>query len=270
MSPAGDKDSKVPRPRNSNLGLVLQNWIVAHDGRLWQTTEETTAITEQTAFTKSQINNWFASRRKTARLALERVLLETPAEFISAYSAHAAETLKHFFATVAEHGYLPEAGKSLMAESTGLSTRSIVDLFDKLRQDTRFAYAAATITSMQMPSSITQADTGQPVNNSNSLSSPISPVTVPKPAALIQLSQSPAPSQPMQVEQVAGMVPTTSVASAPAPTIPQSLKKRKRNSVCLQPGHIFAWHRGRQVNLTVEVEPLLRNHPGVHSATCLS
>ncbi|WJG35394.1 uncharacterized protein FOBCDRAFT_261370 [Fusarium oxysporum Fo47] len=91
------------------LETVLQDWVVSHAGRLWLTTEELTTIIDQAGFTKPQVTNW------------------------------------HFFATFAENGYLPEAGKSLIAGSTGLSTRSIVDLFDKLRRDARFSTAATTI-----------------------------------------------------------------------------------------------------------------------------
>ncbi|RKK19800.1 hypothetical protein BFJ66_g6581 [Fusarium oxysporum f. sp. cepae] len=59
--------------------------------------------------------------------------------------------------------------------------------------------------------------------------------------------------------------------SAPSPTtIPQTPTKRKRHGAILPSGHMFAWHRGRQVNLTTEVEPLMLNHPSVQSASCLS
>lgn len=262
--------SQSRHSRSSNLGSVLQNWIVAHNGRLWQTTEETSSITEQTGFTKSQIKNWFASQRKNAGLALERAL-ENPGEFISGYDSHAAKTLKHFFATVAEHGYLPEAGKTLIAESTGLSTRSIVDFFDKYREDPRFAHAAAFITNMETPNPGRGADAAQPTDIPIPRS-PVSPPTTPRATVPVQVSQSSAPPQLMQVERVAGTAPHPAITSVASPAITQSSKKRKRNSSCSQDGKIsmFAWHRGRQVNLTTEVEPLLRKHPGVQSATCLS
>lgn len=256
--------SKPRNSRNSKLGSALQAWIVAHNGRLWQTTEETSVVTEQTGFTKLQINNWFAPRRKDARLALERTLLENPQEFMSGYSVDAAKTLKHFFATVKEYGYLPEAGKTLIAESTGLSTRSIVDLFDKLRENPRFNHAAAIITNMETPDSIVQGDAAQPVDTPIPLS-PACSVTTPRPSVPVQVSQPSAP-QLILVEQAAD----TLIAGAASPASTKSPKKRKHSSASLQDGNMFAWHRGRQVNLTIEVEPLLRNHPGVQSAACLS
>ncbi|KAJ4143071.1 hypothetical protein NW765_000211 [Fusarium oxysporum] len=110
------------------LETVLQDWVVSHAGRLWLTTEELTTIIDQAGFTKPQVTNWFVSRRKAARLSLERLVLEKPTEFILTYNIEEAK-----------------AGKSLIAGSTGLSTRSIVDLFDKLRRDARFSTAATTI-----------------------------------------------------------------------------------------------------------------------------
>ncbi|KAF4449920.1 zinc finger protein 76 (expressed in testis) [Fusarium austroafricanum] len=244
MSAETGEQSKSP-----NLESVLQSWVATHNGRLWQTPEETKALTEETGFTKLQVKNWFAPRRKSAKVALERGLLEKPTEFMSRYSVHETKTLRQFFATIAEHGYLPETGKSLIARSTGLSTRSVVDFFDKFRRDPRFI---TLITNMQ--SSTTQSDATQPINIP-ALLSPTLPAFIPTP--------------PQQAERVTNLGAPIPVISATLPIIPQQSKKRKRNSACLQNDHMFAWHRGRQVNLTTEVEPLLLNHPGVQSTTQL-
>lgn len=195
------ESSKLRKSRNLKLGNVLQAWTDDHNGRLWQTAEEISVITEQTDFTKLQINNWFAPRRKDARLILERSLLENPQEFMSGYNDHAAKTLEHFFATLIEFGYLPEAGKTMIAESTGLSTRSIVDLFDKLRENPRFNYAAAVITNMQTPDSIMQRGAARPVDTPIPLS-PACPVTALGPSVPVRISRPPAP-RPIQIEQAA-------------------------------------------------------------------
>ncbi|KAI1195706.1 hypothetical protein F5X97DRAFT_307477 [Nemania serpens] len=108
----------------SNYESILQNWIETHDGRLWHTPEETNSVIQQTGLTKLQIKNWFATRRKKATFALEKEL-DNPREFLSKHDSNTANILKHLFASVASSGYLPEAGKRLIAESTGLSTRSI-------------------------------------------------------------------------------------------------------------------------------------------------
>lgn len=58
--------------------------------------------------------------------------------------------LNHLFASVANNGDLPEAGKQVMAESTGLSPRSIVGFFDKYRKDHRFVHAAGVMANLEV------------------------------------------------------------------------------------------------------------------------
>ncbi|SCV30380.1 uncharacterized protein FFB14_03020 [Fusarium fujikuroi] len=246
------------------LETVLQDWVVSHNGRLWLRTEELTAIIDQTGFTKSQVTNWFVARRKATRRSLECLLLEKPTEFILAYNIEEAKVqdIRHFFATFAENGYLPEAGKSVIAESTGLSTRSIVDLFDKLRRDARFSTAATAISK--------QADGLQPFDVPSSQLSTSSKLT-PGSTATVHSARPSTPSHSQGNQRGVDTPCPVSAVSAPSPTtIPETPRKRKRDGAILPSGHMFAWHRGRQVNLTTEVEPLILNHPSVQSASCLS
>ncbi|KAI1146996.1 hypothetical protein F4825DRAFT_438913 [Nemania diffusa] len=71
----------------SNYESILQKWIETHDGRLWQTPEETNSVIQQTGFTKLQIKNWFATRRKNVTVALEKEL-DNPREYLSRHDSN--------------------------------------------------------------------------------------------------------------------------------------------------------------------------------------
>jgi hypothetical protein len=270
MAASATGDSQFRHPQNLDLGSVLHNWVTAHNGRLWQTTEEMSSIREQTDCKETQIKSCFDHQRRKAKLALERTL-ETPEAFMSGYNSDAARTLKHFFATVSDSGYLTEAGKALVVESTGLSNRAIIDFFTKYRNKPHFARVAATIANMELSDPSTRVDTAKSTDISIAQPPPASSLTGPIATAPVQLSQTSATSPLIQVERVAASVSTTALAGIASLTTTQSSRKRKRTITTLQDGNpIFGWHRGRQVNLTTEVEPLLRDYPGVRSATCLS
>lgn len=80
------------------------------------------------------------------------------------------------------------------------------------------------------------------------------------------------PPQLIKVEQArANTFPAGFNTSVESPAGMHLLKEQKRDHTPAQTSNvsIFAWHRGRQINLATEVEPLLRKYPGVLSAACL-
>lgn len=270
MATPATGDSQSRHPQNLDLGTVLHNWVESHNGRLWQTREETSFTIQQTGCNTTQVKNWFDYQRKQAKVALAGAL-ETPEAFLSEYNYEAAKTLKFAFAHVAATGYLAEPAKKLLAESTRLSDRAVIDFFTKYQKMPEFAGIAAGIANVELPDPSTRTDTAQRTDISISQHLPASSITSPKATTPAQVSQSSQTSSPLQVERDAVTFSTTAPTDIVSHVTTKSSKGRNRIYTTLQDGKSpFGWHRGRQVNLTTEVEPLLSNFPGVESATCFS
>lgn len=87
----------------------------------------------------------------------------------------------------------------------------------------------------------------------------------------MQVSQSSRTSSPLQVECDAVTLSTTAPTDVASHATTKFSKEPNRIHTTLPDGRsLFGWHRGRQVNLTTEVVPLLSSFPGVESATCFS
>ncbi|KAI7779528.1 zinc finger protein 76 [Diaporthe eres] len=256
--------------QSQDLGTVLRDWVTSHDGRLWQTREETSETIKKTGCGQTQVKNWFDYQRKQAKLALARAL-ETPEVFLSEHDYEAAKTLKSAFAHAATTGYLAEPAKSLLAESTGLSDRAVINFILKYHQKPEFAGIAAGIANVELRDPSTMADTTQRTDISISQRLPTSSVTGTRSAAPMQVSQSSRTSSPLQVECDAVTLSTTAPTDVASHATTKFSKEPNRIHTTLPDGRsLFGWNRGHQVNLTIEVVPLLSSFPGVESATCFS
>lgn len=198
------------------LGTILDDWVRSHNGRMWYTKEELSEIIKATGFNETQVKNSFDHRRRRAKVALTHALKE-PEVFLSKYDHEEAKTLKSALTHAATTGYLAEPAKELLAESTGLSSRAVIDFIAKNYKKAEFAGIAAGIANVELRD----------------------PSTAP-----------------------------TDVASHAATKFAK--EPNRIHTTLADGGSLFAGHRGRQVNLTTEVAPLLSSFPGVESATCFS
>ncbi|KAG5663965.1 hypothetical protein KAF25_006550 [Fusarium avenaceum] len=79
------------------------------------------------------MTNWFTYRRKKAKSNLDRAFAN-PRGFVATHGHGVADTLNTFFAAVAEGKPLPEDGKQLVGDITGLGADRVAE-FAKLHQD---------------------------------------------------------------------------------------------------------------------------------------
>ncbi|KAM0203862.1 hypothetical protein ACHAPA_007609 [Fusarium lateritium] len=131
-------DNIVPPKRKrsgkgSELRTVCEAWVQAHQGRLWPTTKEKLWILQQGDIKCQQMTNWFTYRRKKAKSNLDRAFTN-PRGFVATHGHGVTDTLSNFFVAVAEGKPLPEDGRQLVGNITGLGADRVAE-FAKQHQD---------------------------------------------------------------------------------------------------------------------------------------
>lgn len=130
----------------------------------------------------------FDHQRKQAKLAFAPAL-ETPEVFLAEHDCEAAKTPEFAFARAATtaSGYLAEPARKLLAESTGLSNRVVIDFIPEIHQNPEFAGIAAGIANVELRDPSTMAGTTQRTDISISQRLPTSSATGARSAAPIQV-----------------------------------------------------------------------------------
>jgi len=91
---------------------ALEGWVLDHDGRLWQTRQERDIFLKQTGCSEAQVTNWFAYRRKKAKVELETALDDSRG-FIAQYGYEVEEDLTDIFSSSPMRKYVSEGEKTL-------------------------------------------------------------------------------------------------------------------------------------------------------------